>query len=231
MIQILLWDVDGTLLDFHAAESAAIKSLFGEFSLGGCSEDMIRRYSQINELYWQRLERNEITKPQVLVGRFEQFFQEIGVPQALASEFNRQYQLRLGDTIIYRDNSISIVKKLRGKVSQYVVSNGTIIAQKKKLLLSGLGELMDGVFLSEEIGAEKPNRAFFDAVFDAIRPSSLSEVMMIGDSLTSDIQGGNNAGILTCWYNPDQKPAPLDYDIDYKITDLHEVISLVEAAQ
>ena len=96
MIQILLWDVDGTLLDFHAAESAAIKSLFGEFSLGGCSEDMIRRYSQINELYWQRLERNEITKPQVLVGRFEQFFQEIGVPQALASEFNRQYQLRLG---------------------------------------------------------------------------------------------------------------------------------------
>ena len=158
MIQILLWDVDGTLLDFHAAESAAIKSLFGEFSLGGCSEDMIRRYSQINELYWQRLERNEITKPQVLVGRFEQFFQEIGVPQALASEFNRQYQLRLGDTIIYRDNSISIVKKLRGKVSQYVVSNGTIIAQKKKLLLSGLGELMDGVFLSEEIGAEKQNR-------------------------------------------------------------------------
>ena len=228
MIQILLWDVDGTLLDFHAAESAAIKSLFGEFSLGGCSEDMIRRYSQINELYWQRLERNEITKPQVLVGRFEQFFQEIGVPQALASEFNRQYQLRLGDTIIYRDNSISIVKKLRGKVSQYVVSNGTIIAQKKKLLLSGLGELMDGVFLSEEIGAEKPNRAFFDAVFDAIRPSSLSEVMMIGDSLTSDIQGGNNAGILTCWYNPDQKPAPLGYSIDYIIPDLHEVISLVE---
>ena len=231
MIQILLWDVDGTLLDFHAAESAAIKSLFGEFSLGGCSEDMIRRYSQINELYWQRLERNEIIKPQVLVGRFEQFFQEIGVPQALASEFNRQYQLRLGDTIIYRDNSISIVKKLRGKVSQYVVSNGTIIAQKKKLLLSGLGELMDGVFLSEEIGAEKPNRAFFDAVFDAIRPSSLSEVMMIGDSLTSDIQGGNNAGILTCWYNPDQKPAPLGYSIDYIIPDLHEVISLVEPTQ
>lgn len=83
--------------------------------MGGCSEDMIRRYSQINELYWQRLERNEITKPQVLVGRFEQFFQEIGVPQALASEFNRQYQLRLGDTIIYRDNSISIVKNSAAK--------------------------------------------------------------------------------------------------------------------
>lgn len=231
MIQILLWDLDGTLLDFHAAESAAIKSLFGEFSLGSCSEDMIRRYSQINEIYWQRLERNELPKSQVLIGRFEQFFQEIGVPQALASEFNRQYQLRLGDTIVYRDDSINIVKKFRGKVSQYVVSNGTIIAQNKKLLLSGLGKLMDGVFLSEEIGIEKPNRAFFDAVFDVIRPSSLSEVMIIGDSLTSDIQGGNNAGILTCWYNPDQKPAPLGYSIDYIITDLHEVISLAETAQ
>lgn len=228
MIRILLWDVDGTLLDFQAAESTAIKNLFGEFSLGNCSEDMVRRYSQINETYWQRLERNEITKSQVLIGRFEQFFQEIGVPQALASKFNRQYQLRLGDTIVYRDDSISIVKKLCGKVSQYVVSNGTIIAQNKKLLLSGLGELMDGVFLSEEIGAEKPNRAFFDAVFDVIQPSNFSEVMIIGDSLTSDIQGGNNAGILTCWYNPDQKPAPPGYSIDYIITDLHEVISLVE---
>ena len=159
------------------------------------------------------------------------FFRRSACPRPLHRSSTDNTSFDWGDTIIYRDNSISIVKKLRGKVSQYVVSNGTIIAQKKKLLLSGLGELMDGVFLSEEIGAEKPNRAFFDAVFDAIRPSSLSEVMMIGDSLTSDIQGGNNAGILTCWYNPDQKPAPLDYDIDYIITDLHEVISLVEAAQ
>lgn len=231
MIQTVLWDLDGTLLDFHAAERAAIKSLFEAFSLGGCSEDMIRRYSQINESCWQRLERNELTKPQVLIGRFEQFFQEIGVSPALAPEFNRQYQLRLGDTIVYRDDSISIVKKLRGKVGQYIVSNGTSIAQNKKLLLSGLGKLMDGVFLSEEVGIEKPNRGFFDAVFDVIRPANLAEVMIIGDSLTSDIQGGQNAGILTCWYNPDQKPAPLGYSIDYIIPDLHEVISLVEPTQ
>lgn len=231
MIQTVLWDLDGTLLDFHAAESAAIKSLFEAFSLGGCSEDMIRRYSQINESCWQRLERNELTKPQVLIGRFEQFFQEIGVSPALAPEFNRQYQLRLGDTIVYRDDSVSIVKKLRGKVGQYIVSNGTSIAQNKKLLLSGLGKLMDGVFLSEEVGIEKPNRGFFDAVFDVIRPANLAEVMIIGDSLTSDIQGGQNAGILTCWYNPDQKPAPLGHNIDYIIPDLHEVISLAEPTQ
>ncbi len=231
MIGILLWDVDGTLLDFQAAASAALKSLFGELSLGGCTEDMIRRYAEINDSYWQRIERNELTKPQALVGRFEQFFREIGVSPALAPEFNRQYQLRLGDTIVYRDDSIHVIKALRGRVKQYVVSNGTVVAQSRKLRRSGLGELMDGVFLSEELGAEKPNRAFFDAVFDAIRPSSLSEVMIVGDSLTSDIRGGSDAGILTCWYNPGREPAPPDLRIDHTITDLHEVLSLVEAAR
>ncbi len=231
MIRILLWDVDGTLLDFQAAAAAALRSLFGEFSLGDCTGDMLRRYTRINDAYWQRLERNEITKPQVLLGRFEQFFEEIGVSPALAPEFNRQYQLRLGDTIVYRDDSIRVIEALRGKVKQYVVSNGTVVAQSRKLRRSGLGELMDGVFLSEELGAEKPNRAFFDAVFDAIRPPSLSEVMIVGDSLTSDIQGGNNAGIVTCWYNPGREPAPPGYRIDHTIADLHGVLSLVETAE
>lgn len=228
MIKTILWDVDGTLLDFKAAESAAIKSLFEEFSLGTCSENMLQRYSQINRSYWQRLEANEITKPQVLVGRFQQFFGEIGVNTAIAEEFNRQYQIRLGDTVVYRDNSIDIIKKLRGKVKQYVVTNGTIMAQKKKLRLSGLGDLMDGIFISDEIGVEKPNRAFFDAVFNTVQPENLSEVIIVGDSLTSDIRGGNNAGILTCWYNPEQKPQPQDYRIDYVISDLHQVLTIMD---
>ncbi len=228
MIKALLWDVDGTLLDFKAAESAAIRRLFGEFSLGECTDEMIRRYSAINEEFWQRLERNEITKQQVLIGRYEQFFAEIGVPVSLAVEFNRRYQVRLGDTIVFRDDSYSIVKSLRGRVRQYVVSNGTVIAQSRKLEGSGLGEMMDGVFLSEALGVEKPNKAFFDAVMDRICPEAPEEVMIIGDSLTSDIRGGNNAGIKTCWYNPEGKTAPDEYKIDYVIADLHEIDSLLK---
>ena len=228
MIKALLWDVDGTLLDFKAAESAAIRRLFGEFSLGECTDEMIRRYSAINEEFWQRLERNEITKQQVLIGRYEQFFAEIGVPVSLAVEFNRRYQVRLGDTIVLRDDSYSIVKSLRGRVRQYVVSNGTVIAQSRKLEGSGLGEMMDGVFLSEALGVEKPNKAFFDAVMDRICPEAPEEVMIIGDSLTSDIRGGNNAGIKTCWYNPEGKTAPDEYKIDYVIADLHEIDSLLK---
>lgn len=223
----ILWDVDGTLLDFRAAEKAAVQALFREFSLGECTDEMVRRYSQINEVFWQRLERNELTKPQILVGRFEQFFSEIGISAALAPAFNDRYQLALGDTIVFRDDSISIVRSLQGKVKQYAVTNGTVTAQNKKLTVSGLKDLLDGAFLSEGVGAEKPNMAFFDAVFDAIRPTDLSKVLIIGDSLTSDIRGGNNAGIRTCWYNPDHLPARPGFRIDYTISDLREVLDIL----
>ena len=228
MIKTVLWDVDNTLLDFLAAERAAIKTLFTEFGLGECSDEMIKRYSRINVSFWQRLERNEITKPEVLVGRFLQFFGEYGIDQTIAPEFNERYQLRLGDTIVYRDDSLSILKYLKGKVRQYVVSNGTVAAQTKKLEKSKIGQVVDGVFLSEKLGVEKPNDAFFEKVFEAIRPGDLSEVMIVGDSLSSDILGGMNAGIVTCWYNPEGLPVPEGYRADHVIYDLHEIIALLD---
>jgi HAD superfamily (subfamily IA) hydrolase, TIGR02254 len=220
----ILWDVDGTLLDFKAAEKAAVQALFREFGLGECTDEMVRHYSRINEVFWERLERNELTKPQILVGRFEQFFTEVGVPASLAPAFNERYQLALGDTIVYRDDSLNIVRSLKGKVKQYAVSNGTVAAQTKKLEQSKFGELMDGVFLSEKLGAEKPNKAFFERVFEAIRPEDPSQVMIVGDSLTSDIQGGMNAGIRTCWYDPERRPVPDQYRADLVIHDLHELL-------
>lgn len=229
MIKTLLWDVDGTLLDFHAAESAAVKHLFREFGLGECTDTMVSRYSAINDEYWQRLERNEITKDRVLVGRYEQFFTEMGIDPSLAPAFNRRYQLSLGDTIVYRDNSPEILKALQGHVKQYAVSNGTVVAQSRKLSRSGLGALLDGIFLSEDIGVEKPNIGFFERIFSIIRPGDPSEVMIVGDSLTSDIRGGNNAGIRTCWYNPARAKAPAGYRIDEDIADLHELLPLLLA--
>lgn len=228
MIKTVLWDVDATLLDFNAAERAAIKALFLEFSLGECTESMLKHYSDINTGFWKRLEKNEISREQVLTGRFEQFFNEYGIGTEIVRDFNNRYQLKLGDTIVYRDNSPEVIKALKGKVRQYVVSNGTVAAQTKKLEKSGLGKLMDGVFLSEELGIEKPNAGFFEKVFSAIHPEDLSTVMIVGDSLTSDMQGGINANIKTCWYNPEGKPLPEQYQIDHIISDLHEVVDLVK---
>ena len=223
MITTILWDVDGTLLDFSEAERRAMRTLFAEFGLGECTDDMLRRYAKINVSFWERLERGELTRDQVLRGRFEQFFGECGIDPGIIPEYNRRYQLRLGDTAIPRDDSVELVRALRGQVKQYVVSNGTVAAQTRKLEKSGLRELMDGIFLSEELGAEKPSRAFFDRAFAVIRPGDLSQVLIVGDSLTSDMQGGINAGIHTCWYNPEGRPLPEEYAVDLVIRDLREL--------
>lgn len=231
MITTILWDVDGTLLDFSAAERAALRTLFSEFGLGPCSDAMLARYSEINVGFWQRLERNELTKSQVLTGRFERFFGEYGLDAGIVEAFNARYQVALGDTIVYRDDSLNLVQSLRGRVRQYVVSNGTIVAQTRKLERSKLGALMDGVFLSEALGVEKPNPGFFEKVFAAIRPDDRSRVMIVGDSLTSDIRGGMNAGIQTCWYNPAGAPVPEGYRVDYVIADLHELPGCLDRGQ
>ena len=179
MIQTILWDIDATLLDFHAAEKAAIHKLFQQFHLGECSEAMLQRYAKINRGYWERLEKGELTRDQVLVGRFQEFFEKEKLDVSVAPAFNEAYQSALGDTIVYRDDSYQIIESLRGKVKQYVVSNGTIVAQEKKLRLSGLGALMDGVFLSEELGVEKPNKECFRLYFSRSSTNSGTTVAVM----------------------------------------------------
>ena len=228
MIKVVLWDIDGTLLDFEAAEEAAIRTLFGKYSLGECTDEMLERYKVINRSFWESLERGEITKHQVLVGRYEKFFGEYGLNTDIAEAFNADYQLSLGDTIVHRDDCMSLLRALKGKVKQLVVSNGTVAAQTKKLRLSGIGEIMDGIYLSEEIGAEKPSTAFFEPVQKELEGIDRSEIMIIGDSLTSDMKGGNNIGIVTCWYNPHHKELTEDCKVDVQIADLHEVPALLE---
>ena len=226
-VKAILWDVDGTLLDFAAAEKAAIQKLFGEFGLGECTDGMVARYSAINDAYWKRLERGEITKAEVLVGRYRDFFSEIGVDPRLAETFNARYQIALGDTVVYRDDSLEIVKALHGRVKQYVVSNGTVIAQAKKLERSRLGEWMDGIFLSEQLGAEKPSPRFFEQVFAALPDIPKEDMLIVGDSLTSDMQGGLNAGVPTCWYNPQSLPRPADMAIAFEIQNLQQIYELL----
>jgi len=222
-INVVLWDIDGTLLNFHIAEKTAIRALFQKFGLGICTEDMLQDYSRINAVYWKRLERGEMTKPQILTGRFETFFGKYGLDTGCVADFNAAYQLALGDTICFNPGGLEAVQALKGSVLQCAVTNGTRIAQRKKLTLSGLGDLFDGVCSSHAIGVETPNAAFFDAVWQAIGSYAREEVLIVGDSLTSDIQGGNNAGIKACWFNPHRSPAPADLRVDYDITELSEV--------
>lgn len=226
-IKVILWDIDGTLLNFEEAEKYAIRACFAQFRLGECTDSMLADYSQINRSYWQRLERGEITKPQVLEGRFCEFFRKYGLDTGCVSAFNARYQIALGDTFCFHEGGLEVVQSLQGKVKQYAVTNGTRIAQERKLKGSGLADLLDGVFISEELGTEKPGIGFFHRVWDKIGSFAPGEVMIVGDSLTSDIQGGNNAGILCCWFNPQGKPAPEHLRIEYTVNSLSQILDII----
>lgn len=228
MIKTLLWDVDGTLLDFGKSEVYGIRKCFQKFGLGECTDEMLARYSKINHKYWQMLELGEITKQQVLTERFIEFFKSENIDFNLIDEFNDEYQIRLGDKAFFCDNAFETINSLKGEYKQYAVTNGTIVAQQRKLTQSGLINIFDDVFISDEIGFEKPNIEFFKAVQEKIGKFKKQEVMIIGDSLSSDMKGGNNAEILCCWYNPHNTANKNDIKIDYEIKDIADIIKILK---
>lgn len=226
-IKTILWDFDNTLLSFDAAERAAILSTFEKMGLGECSDQMLKRYDKINQEYWHKIENKAIDKQLALVKRYEDFFIEYSIDPKLAKEFNDIYEIALGDTIVYIDNSFELVKSLKNKYKQYIVSNGAKNVQTLRMQKSGFDKLVDGTFISDIIGAEKPSIEFFNHVFNKIKITDKEEVLIVGDSLTSDIKGGNNAGILTCWYNPKKKGIPGGYRVDYNIQNLNDITNIL----
>ena len=227
MYKYLLWDIDGTVLDFLAAEAYAVRNLFNKYNLGECSDEMIKTYSKINTKYWQLLEKGEMTKQEILVKRFCEFFELMGIDTAIAEDFNHDYQFALGDCVVFVENAKEILLSQKEKFTIAAVTNGTKTAQEKKLGLSGLDRIFDAIFISENIGYEKPNIEFFDYVFKNLGITNKKEVLIIGDSLTGDMQGGHLAGIDTCWFNPMHKPNTLDFSVTYEIDSLNKINDIV----
>ena len=223
----LLWDIDGTILNFELAERAAIRSLFERFKLGDCSDEMLMYYSQINKRYWQLMESGKIKKDKMLVERFVEFFSYKGINVDIAAEFNKEYQIALCDTIVFNDDAMDIIKHQKKTCKIIIVTNGTEVVQEKKLERSGLNDIVDNVFISELVGFEKPNIKFFEKVILEVGIKDLKEALIIGDSLTSDIQGGHNIGIDTCWYNPKNEENTTLLSPTYTIRNLHELENII----
>ena len=228
MFKVILWDVDATLLNFEKAEEAGIRGCFEKYNLGECTDEMLENYKVINRGYWQAMERGEIEKPMLLVKRFEDFLNAYGLDSSVAAGFNELYQILLGETVVFYDNALETVQALKGKVLQCAVTNGTKVAPDGKLRNSGLDKEFDHGFSSEVVGIEKPNKGFFDAVFAEIGEYASEEVLIVGDSLTSDIQGGVNAGIKTCWFNPKGVENTSSLKPDYEIRNIGEVSEIVK---
>lgn len=223
----ILWDVDGTLLDFVYSQRYAITKCFQTIG-HEITEEMIQRYSQINDMYWKRLELGEITKAQLLTGRFTTLFEEYGIEDVDVEAFRAEYQEALGSVYSYIDDSLTVCKSLQGHVKQYVITNGVTSTQMNKLKLSGFLETMDGIFISEQIGTPKPQKEFFDYVMEHVDEDDKSKMLIVGDSLSSDIKGGVLSGIPTCWYRPEGTENTTDIKPDIEISDLQQIYDILK---
>lgn len=227
LYDVILWDVDGTLLDFSYSMDCALTKCLKEIGVEATKE-IKERYSEINDNWWKRLERGEVTKAQLLTGRFTDLFAERQIDCYDVETFIQHYQQYLGTYFKYIDNSLEICKALKGKCRQCVVTNGVASTQLSKLKLSGLYDIMDDIFISEQLGAPKPHRFFFDRVLETMPEIRKEKILIVGDSLTSDMRGGNNAGIATCWYNPNNEINETAVEINFMIRNLKEVPLIVE---
>ena len=226
MMEFLFLDLDDTILDFHKAERLAISRTFRSFGLEP-TDQVLERYHVINRQHWERLERGELTRDQVLTGRFQMLFEELGIPaqpQAIA----KGYEHNLGLGHYFLPGAKEALDTLRGRYRLFLASNGTASVQHSRLTSAGLYPYFEKVFVSQALGANKPSRAFFDACAAQIPGFDPRKALMVGDSLTSDILGGSRAGMKTCWINPDHLPPRADIPADYQLERLAQLEALLE---
>ena len=225
MIKTVFLDLDDTIFDFHKAEAVALSGMLEEIGVTP-TEERLARYSEINKLQWQRLERGEVTREEVLVERFRVFFREFGIERD-ANEARAIYEHRLGIGHYFIDGAEDLLNALFGKYDLYLASNGTARVQKGRIESSGIEKYFKEIFVSQNIGHNKPSKEFFDYCFSKINGFKKEEAIIVGDSLTSDILGGINAGIKTCLFNPKSKKNEGSVVPDYEITSLGELPKLL----
>ena len=197
MTRFVFLDLDDTILDFHRTERAALTKALLECGIPP-TEAVLSRYHQIDRQHWQRLERGELTHTQVQEGRFRVLLTELGAALDPA-EVNRRFRENLCGEQYFLPQAREAVERLRQNHRLFLASNGTAAVQHARLTGAGLYPYFEQVFISEEIGFNKPSREFFDACFARIPGFDKSSAIMVGDSLTSDILGGLRAGLRTCW--------------------------------
>lgn len=227
MINTVFLDLDDTIFDFRASEGRALSGMLR--SLGVVpTEETLTLYNKINRGQWERLERGEATRDEILVRRFEILFDALGVSVS-AREAQKIYEHNLSLEYIYIDGAEELLKNLAGKYRLYLASNGTAKVQDSRIARSGIAKYFDGIFISQRVGYNKPSREFFECCFAEIDGFSRDTAIIVGDSLSSDILGGINAGIRTCRYNPEGKSGSPDIKPDYEIRHLSELPGLLES--
>ncbi len=227
MFEFLLIDLDDTIFDFKGQEKLALQQALKIFGIDP-TEEVCHRYHLINKDHWERLERKEITREQVLVGRYEVLLQELGLdndPVQLA----RTYEKCLSQGHLFLPGAVEALERLFGKYKLYIVSNGTSHVQAGRLKSANISRFFENIFISQDIGVNKPDKEYFARCFQKIPGFQKGKALIVGDSLSSDILGGINAGIKTCWVNTHKKPANPQIPADYEIESLAQLPALLES--
>lgn len=226
----LLFDVDDTLLDFDAAELAALPLVCDDYGIP-YSEEVRQVYRDINDELWTALEQGNVTREELLTTRFTRLFNTFGY-SIDGNEADQRYRdyLVVGQQFVPHADEVVRTLAQEGH-DLYVVSNGVTETQHKRLKHAGIHQHFKEVFVSEQTGSQKPMRAFFDYVFERIPEINLEQTLIIGDSYGADIHGGYNAGIDTCWLNAKNKQRTTFCDATYEIENLRQLYAILNMKQ
>ena len=227
MVEFLFLDLDDTILDFHKAERIALSKTIRDFGIEP-TEEVLSRYHVINKWHWEQLELGNMTRDEVQVGRFATLLAERGV-KVDAVAVTRAYEKNLSIGHYFLPGAEEAVDALSKKYRLFLASNGTASVQKGRMTSANLYRFFEKVFVSQEIGHNKPSLAYFEGCFAQIPDFDPAKAMIVGDSLSSDIQGGINAGIKTCWVNPAHAAPKSSITPDYEIEALHQLPALLES--
>lgn len=222
----LLFDADDTLLDFKLGEHRAITATLADAGLP-TDDEVIATYSRINDNLWKMLERGEVTKDRLKVLRFTQFCEHYGF-ECDGVALAESYVENLKKQTVLLDGAEDVCRALYGKYKMYIITNGIEAVQTARFGGCAIKEYFEKCYISDAIGVAKPKKGFFDAVAADIEGFDKSKALVIGDSLTSDIKGGVEYGIDTCWLNPTGKEVPDGMDITYVIGDIRELLEILE---
>ena len=217
----VLMDADETLLDFRRSEREAVSEMLESFGIS-VNYEIVKKYSEINSSLWKALERGEIEKKVLFYRRFEMLSDIYGF-RLDAKEMAKIYMDILATKGYMLPGALELCKKLQGKVRLYIVTNGAEYIQRGRYKALGIEKYFDGIFISDSIGHEKPSVRFFEKAAEDIPNFSKEKTVIVGDSLSSDMQGGINFGIDTCWYAPNAERIPQDMNITY-LAHTHEEI-------
>ena len=226
MIEFLFLDLDDTILDFHKAERIAIGKTIRDFGVEP-TEEVLQLYHRINKWHWEQLELGRLTRAEVLENRFQVLFHELG-KEVDATLCARTYEKNLSIGHYFLPGAEEAVDRLSKKYRLFLASNGTASVQKGRMTSANLYRFFEKVFVSQEIGFNKPSKDYFEACFAQIPGFQREKALMVGDSLSSDIKGGINAGLKTVWVNPEHKACG-EIQPDYEIEALSQLEALLEA--